>query len=174
MPRPHFAVKNLFCNIHTIICTINGKIKVTYPKYPINTGMELLSTAIWVAKKGLVSGRLGRTSSTYFSNIYIGVLNPSRCPCPKYLDFKKSKYSHILVDIENILNYPSKSWFFSLNLTPFNQLLNFVVFDFRYAEIRYTQGGVEHLEMAKIYYSHAIKLNPNNMRSLYGLLLVSG
>jgi len=43
----------------------------------------------------------------------------------------------------------------------------------RYAEIRYTQGGVEHLEMAKIYYSHAIKLNPNNMRSLYGLLLTS-
>ena len=43
----------------------------------------------------------------------------------------------------------------------------------RYAEIRYTQGGVEHLEMAKVYYSHAIKINPNNMRSLYGLLLVS-
>ena len=65
---------------------------------------------------------------------------------------------------------------FSLTLTPFNQLIIFVVFyfDFRYAEIRYTQGGVEHLEMAKVYYSHAIKLNPNNMRSLYGLLLVSG
>jgi len=43
----------------------------------------------------------------------------------------------------------------------------------RYAEIRYTQGGVEHLEMAKVYYNHAIKLNPNNMRSLYGLLLTS-
>merc|ERR1711976_411623 len=43
----------------------------------------------------------------------------------------------------------------------------------RYAEIRYTQGGVEHLEMAKVYYSHAIKINPNNMRSLYGLLLTS-
>jgi len=43
----------------------------------------------------------------------------------------------------------------------------------RYAEIRYTQGGVEHLEMAKVYYSHAIKINPDNMRSLYGLLLTS-
>jgi len=43
----------------------------------------------------------------------------------------------------------------------------------RYAEIRYTQGGVEHLEMAKVYYSHAIKINPENMRSLYGLLLTS-
>jgi len=43
----------------------------------------------------------------------------------------------------------------------------------RYAEIRYTQGGVEHLEMAKVYYSHAIKLNPGNMRALYGLLLTS-
>merc|ERR1712018_837645 len=43
----------------------------------------------------------------------------------------------------------------------------------RYAEIRYTQGSVEHLEMAKVYYSHAIKLNPENMRALYGLLLTT-
>merc|ERR1712018_1071545 len=43
----------------------------------------------------------------------------------------------------------------------------------RYAEIRYTQGSVDHLEMAKVYYSHAIKLNPENMRALYGLLMTS-
>ena len=43
----------------------------------------------------------------------------------------------------------------------------------RYAEILFTQGGVEHLERAKTYYSHAIKLNPNNLRALYGLLLTS-
>jgi hypothetical protein len=29
------------------------------------------------------------------------------------------------------------------------------------------------VELAKSYYSHAIRLNPNNMRALYGLLLVS-
>ena len=29
------------------------------------------------------------------------------------------------------------------------------------------------MEQAKVYYCHAIRLNPNNMRSLYGLLLVS-
>ena len=45
---------------------------------------------------------------------------------------------------------------------------------FRYAEIKYTQGGFEHMEMAKTYYCHTIKLNPDNMRALYGLLLVSG
>jgi len=43
----------------------------------------------------------------------------------------------------------------------------------RYAEIRYTQGGFENLEQAKVYYCHAIRLNPNNMRALYGLLLTS-
>merc|ERR1712029_1014839 len=43
----------------------------------------------------------------------------------------------------------------------------------RYAEIRYTQGGFEHMELAKTYYSQSAKLNPNNMRSLYGLLLTS-
>merc|ERR1712141_568339 len=43
----------------------------------------------------------------------------------------------------------------------------------RYAEIRYTQGGFEQLEQAKVYYCHAIRLNPNNMRALYGLLLTS-
>ena len=42
----------------------------------------------------------------------------------------------------------------------------------RYAEIRYTQGGYENIELAKTYYSKAISLNPNNMRALYGLLLV--
>merc|ERR1712020_203538 len=43
----------------------------------------------------------------------------------------------------------------------------------RYAEIRYTQGGFEQLEQAKVYYCHAIRLNPDNMRALYGLLLTS-
>ncbi|CAH0775705.1 unnamed protein product [Bemisia tabaci] len=39
------------------------------------------------------------------------------------------------------------------------------------AEIRYTQGGFENLELARTHYCAAIKLNPNNMRALYGLLL---
>nr|CAG4650445.1 EOG090X0CGE [Sida crystallina] len=43
----------------------------------------------------------------------------------------------------------------------------------RYAEIKYTQGGYENLEMARSYYSQAAKLNPNNARALYGLLLTS-
>lgn len=42
----------------------------------------------------------------------------------------------------------------------------------RYAEIRYTQGGFENLEIAKGYYCNAIKLNPKNMRALYGLFQV--
>ncbi len=42
----------------------------------------------------------------------------------------------------------------------------------RYAEIRYTQGGFENIELAKAYYSKAVTFNPNNMRALYGLLLV--
>ena len=28
------------------------------------------------------------------------------------------------------------------------------------------------MELAKTYYCHTIKINPNNMRALYGLLLV--
>lgn len=41
----------------------------------------------------------------------------------------------------------------------------------RLAEIRYTMGGSDNIEVAKSYYSQAIKLNPNNMRALYGLML---
>lgn len=43
----------------------------------------------------------------------------------------------------------------------------------RLAEIRYTMGGIENIEIAKSYYSQAIKLNSNNIRALYGLYLVS-
>lgn len=43
----------------------------------------------------------------------------------------------------------------------------------RLAEIRYTMGGIENIEIAKSYYSQAIKLNSNNIRALYGLFLVS-
>merc|ERR1711974_204659 len=43
----------------------------------------------------------------------------------------------------------------------------------KYAEIKYTQGGFENMELAKTYYCHTIKINPNNMRALYGLLLTS-
>lgn len=42
----------------------------------------------------------------------------------------------------------------------------------RYADIRYTQGRYENLELAKAYYCQTLKLCPNNMRALYGLFLV--
>ena len=42
----------------------------------------------------------------------------------------------------------------------------------RYADIRYTQGGLENVELAKSYYCQTLKLNPHNMRALYGLYLV--
>lgn len=35
------------------------------------------------------------------------------------------------------------------------------------------QGGIENMELAKSYYCHALKLNPDNMRALLGLILVS-
>nr|SVE77226.1 EOG090X0CGE [Daphnia lumholtzi]SVE78467.1 EOG090X0CGE [Daphnia lumholtzi] len=52
--------------------------------------------------------------------------------------------------------------------SPFNHL-----YLQRYAEIKYTQGGYENLEVARSYYAQAAKLNPNNVRALYGLLLTS-
>lgn len=43
----------------------------------------------------------------------------------------------------------------------------------RYADIKYTIGGYENLELAKSYYCQSLKLNPNNMRALYGLFLAT-
>lgn len=43
----------------------------------------------------------------------------------------------------------------------------------RNADIRYTQGGAENLELARAHYSYAILLNPNNVRALYGLYLTA-
>lgn len=43
----------------------------------------------------------------------------------------------------------------------------------RYAEIKYSQGGFENIEQAKSYFCQAIKLNPSNIRALYGLLLAT-
>jgi len=45
------------------------------------------------------------------------------------------------------------------------------LFHQRLAEIRYTMGGLDNIELAKSYYSQAIKLHPNNLRALYGLYL---
>lgn len=42
----------------------------------------------------------------------------------------------------------------------------------KYAEIKYTHGGLENIAVAKTYYCHAIKVYPGNMRALYGLLLI--
>ncbi|KAL1115906.1 hypothetical protein AAG570_006195, partial [Ranatra chinensis] len=47
------------------------------------------------------------------------------------------------------------------------------LFHQRFAEIKYTQGGFENMELARSYYCQALKLNPNNMRALYGLFLTS-
>ncbi|CAJ0948151.1 unnamed protein product, partial [Mesorhabditis belari] len=41
----------------------------------------------------------------------------------------------------------------------------------RLADIRYTQGGQDNVEIAKSYYEQAYKLNPEDVRSQYGLLL---
>lgn len=41
----------------------------------------------------------------------------------------------------------------------------------RLAEIRYTMGGMDNIEVARTYYTQALKLNPNNLRALYGLYL---
>ncbi|KAL5014483.1 hypothetical protein ScPMuIL_008753 [Solemya velum] len=43
----------------------------------------------------------------------------------------------------------------------------------KYAEIKYTQGGAENMELARSYFAQAVKLNPNNMRALYGMFLSS-
>ncbi|XP_050349461.1 ER membrane protein complex subunit 2-A-like [Nymphalis io] len=43
----------------------------------------------------------------------------------------------------------------------------------RLADIRYTMGGVDNMELAKAYYCQALKLNPENMRALLGLFLVT-
>jgi len=41
----------------------------------------------------------------------------------------------------------------------------------RLAEIRYTQGGLENIEMAKTYFGQAVKVNKGHVRALYGLQL---
>ena len=40
-------------------------------------------------------------------------------------------------------------------------------------QIKYTEGGEKNLELARSYFAQAAKLNPNNMRAQFGLLLVS-
>lgn len=40
-------------------------------------------------------------------------------------------------------------------------------------QIQYTIGGFENMELARAYFAQSIKLNPRNIRSLYGLFLVS-
>uniref|UniRef100_A0A1I7XUX4 ER membrane protein complex subunit 2 n=1 Tax=Heterorhabditis bacteriophora TaxID=37862 RepID=A0A1I7XUX4_HETBA len=42
----------------------------------------------------------------------------------------------------------------------------------RLGDIRYTQGGQENIELAKAYYEQAAKLNPTDMRTLYGIVLI--
>ncbi|CAH1183256.1 unnamed protein product [Phaedon cochleariae] len=43
----------------------------------------------------------------------------------------------------------------------------------RYADIRYSQGGMENIELARTYYNQSYKLNPKNIRALYGSYLTT-
>uniref|UniRef100_A0A0V0J7N1 ER membrane protein complex subunit 2 n=1 Tax=Schistocephalus solidus TaxID=70667 RepID=A0A0V0J7N1_SCHSO len=52
--------------------------------------------------------------------------------------------------------------------SPHNHLLHQ-----RLAEIKYTEGGTENLEISRSYFAQACLLNPTNLRALFGLLLVS-
>jgi tetratricopeptide (TPR) repeat protein len=44
----------------------------------------------------------------------------------------------------------------------------------KYAEIRYTMGGLDNLDLARSYFSQAVKLKGDNVRALYGLVLTCG
>ena len=44
----------------------------------------------------------------------------------------------------------------------------------RYAEVSYTEGSMEGMELARKHFATALKLNPDNVRALYGLCWVSG
>ncbi|KAL2084626.1 hypothetical protein ACEWY4_020144 [Coilia grayii] len=41
----------------------------------------------------------------------------------------------------------------------------------QYAEVKYTQGGMDNLELARKYFAQALKLNNRNMRALFGLYM---
>lgn len=41
------------------------------------------------------------------------------------------------------------------------------------SQIKYSEGGVENLELARAYFAQACRINPENIRALYGLILVS-
>ncbi|XP_066572058.1 ER membrane protein complex subunit 2 isoform X2 [Amia ocellicauda] len=41
----------------------------------------------------------------------------------------------------------------------------------QYAEVKYTQGGIENLELSRKYFAQALKLNNRNMRALFGLYM---
>ncbi|XP_007933069.2 ER membrane protein complex subunit 2 [Orycteropus afer afer] len=41
----------------------------------------------------------------------------------------------------------------------------------QYAEVKYTQGGLENLELSRKYFAQSLKLNNRNMRALFGLYM---
>uniref|UniRef100_A0AAY4EA64 ER membrane protein complex subunit 2 n=1 Tax=Denticeps clupeoides TaxID=299321 RepID=A0AAY4EA64_9TELE len=41
----------------------------------------------------------------------------------------------------------------------------------QYAEVKYTQGGLDNLELSRKYFAQALKLNNRNMRALFGLYM---
>uniref|UniRef100_A0A7N6AIB3 ER membrane protein complex subunit 2 n=1 Tax=Anabas testudineus TaxID=64144 RepID=A0A7N6AIB3_ANATE len=41
----------------------------------------------------------------------------------------------------------------------------------QYAEVKYTQGGLENLELSRKYFAQALRLNNRNMRALFGLYM---
>ncbi|XP_032815121.1 ER membrane protein complex subunit 2 [Petromyzon marinus] len=43
----------------------------------------------------------------------------------------------------------------------------------KYAEVKYTQGGLDNMEVARKYFAQALKLNNINMRALFGLYMSS-
>ncbi|XP_075868782.1 ER membrane protein complex subunit 2 isoform X3 [Nelusetta ayraudi] len=44
----------------------------------------------------------------------------------------------------------------------------------QYGEVKYTQGGLENLELARKYFAQALRLNNRNMRALFGLYMQAG
>ncbi|XP_065324760.1 ER membrane protein complex subunit 2-like [Gordionus sp. m RMFG-2023] len=47
------------------------------------------------------------------------------------------------------------------------------LYHLKFAEIKYSQGGIDNLEISRCHFCFSYKLNRNNVRALYGIILVS-
>lgn len=161
-------------------------LELLHNKFPNSVRVKRLLGMRYEAEKKFAKAEevyqsiIEKDESNMFARKRLVTIAKSENDIPKAIDLLNKYLEQFMTDFEgwmelcdlylSQLDYSKASYCMEelIMSNPHNHL-----FYQKFAEIKYTMGDPDSMQMARTYYAQALKLNPKNVRALYGFFLAS-